>query len=213
MITKKTNKVIDKLSKGSKAHEEMLSKRAILSVPNYINLSKDLLAWSLRCAINNPKEQIAFLSNCNRDKVKYILRFLQTTEAEFRDIADLRNLHFFNQYLDLTSNESTEHVVKTIKKRLNKNRKLSVNGGVIVIDNFDEVVFPLNPHRVPSNKTAMKNIDKLTAWHKHRGYSVVFGTVTTPIPNELKKIFGGHWDYQSTYNNEEDYDNGNNKNH
>ena len=212
MINKKTNKVIDKLAKGSKAHEEMLSKRAILSVPNYINLSKDLLAWSLRCAIKNPKEQIAFLSNCNRDKVKYILTFLQTTEDEFKDIGGLKNLHFFNQYLDLTSNESTEHVVKTIKKRLNKNRKLSVNGGVIVIDNFDEVVFPLNPHRVPSNTRVMHNLDKLITWHKYRGYSVVFGTVTTPIPNELKKIFGGHWEYQS-FINEGNHDNGNNKNH
>ena len=213
MITKKTNKVIDKLSQGSKAHEEMLKKRAILATPNYLTLTQDLLTWALRCAIKNPTEQIAFISNSNRDKVKYLLTYLQSARDEFKGIGSLTNLYFFNQYLDLTSNESTEHIVSLIRKRCNKKRKVSANGGVIVIDNLDEVIFPIHPQHVPSNKTVMKNIEKLTAWHKHSGYSLVFGTVTTPIPSELHQIFGGYWDIPTTYNEDDDYDNRNNKNH
>ena len=140
MITKKTNKVIDKLSKGSKAHEEILKKRAILAHPNYLDLTQDLLAWALRCSMKNPTEQIVFISNSNRDKVKYLLTYLQATKDEFRSIGQLTNLYFFNQYLDLTSNESTEHIVSLIRKRCNKKRKVSANGGIIVIDNLDEVM-------------------------------------------------------------------------
>lgn len=210
MITKKTNKVIDKLAEGSKAHEEMLKKRAILAHPNYLDLTQDLLTWALRCAMKNPTEQIAFISNSNRDKVKYLLTYLQATKDEFKSIGRLTNLYFFNQYLDLSSNESTEHIVSLIRKRCNKKRKISANGGVIVVDNLDEVIFPIHPQHVPSNKTVMKNIEKLTAWHKHQAYSVVFGTVTSPIPTELHQIFGGYWDIPTTYN-EDNYDNDSNK--
>lgn len=207
MITKKTNKVIDKLSKGSKEHEVMLKKRAVLAHPNYIDLTYDLLEWSLRCAMKNPTEQVAFVSTVNNNKVKYFLEYLRATRDEFMNIGALKNLRLFNAYLDLNDKAITETFVKNLKKTLNRNKRLSANGGVIVIDSLDEVAFPLNLSAIPSNKNVMNNIGALNEWHKHSKYSVLFGTVTSPIPKELKQICGGYWDYQSTNNIEDNYDN------
>jgi hypothetical protein len=209
MINKKTKKVVQQLSEGSKTHESLLERRAIIANPHYISSSINLVEWTVRFAIRNPTKQVAFVSNINRDKLKYFLQYLNATEAEFEQMGDLKNLHFFNQFLDLNSNDSTEHIVSLIKNRLNKNKKLSKNGGVIVVDNLDEVVFPLNLNRVSANKAVMKNLEKLTAWHKHDRYSLMFGTVTTPVPESLSQVFGGYWDSSSTNNEEGDFESGN----
>jgi len=203
MITKKTNKVIDKLSKGSKNHEVMLKKRAILANPHYIDLTYDLLEWSLRCAMKNPSQQVAFVSSVNNNKVKYLLEYFRATRDEFRNIGLLKNLRLFNAYLDLNDKDITDDFVKKLKKTLNRNKRLSAKGGVIVIDSLDEVVFPLNLSAIPSNKNVMNNIGALNEWHKHSKYSVLFGSVTSPIPKELKQICGGYWDYQPLNNNED----------
>lgn len=186
-------KLIKAISEGSKEFAKLRKKRSLIAHPNYLSLSMVLLEWSINAAINKPEEQVLLISNVNQDKLKWMFEYLTYTDSELRDkLQAMKNLRIFTMPVDLTNKQSTSIAVKELRSGAYKNRKIYQNGGTIVLDNLDEMVFPVIPSKVSSNKAVMDNLESLTKWHKQDNYELVIGTVANPVPRSLKNLVKGY---------------------
>jgi len=194
-INKPVLRLIKGISKGSKEFEKLKNKRAVIADSHYMDLTLTTLKWAIRCAQKNPEEQVCYIENGNPDKLSFMLRFLkQLPSGEFMHLDTIQNLFVVTKQCALVSDDETDDIVMKMKKLLNKNRKVSKNGGVIVLGSLDEAVFPYRPDNFSNSKTILPNLEKLTSWHKYDGYSLVMGTCTTPVPKKLQDMCGGYWD-------------------
>ena len=183
--------LIKNISKGSKDFERLVKKRSLISNPDYIGLSAALLDYAVRFALTNPDKQVAFISNVNRDKMKVFMEFFAYNNEEMeRKIRGLKNLRIFEYPLDLMSDDSTKSMVANMRKGLNKNRRISKNGGVVILDNIQEMIFPYRLDKMTGNKEIMDNLERLTKWHRADNYELLLGSASTKIPKEIRKIVG-----------------------
>ena len=194
MATKQNHlKIIKNISKGSRDFERLVKKRLLISNPDYIGLSAALLDYAVRFALTNPDKQVAFISNANRDKTPTFMEFFAYNNEEMeRKIKGLKNLRLFNCPLNLMNDESTKSMVTNMKKGLNKNRRISANGGCLVLDNIQEMIFPYRLDKMTGNKEIMSNLISLTKWHKHNNYELVIGSASTKIPKSVRQIVGSY---------------------
>jgi len=188
-------KLIKDISEGSKEFAKLRNKRSLIAHPNYLSLSMVLLEWSITAAVKHPEEQVLLISNVNQDKVTWMLEYIAQYDDEFREkLRNMKNLRIFRQTLDLTDKKSTKRMVQSLRSGAYKNRKIYRNGGTIVLDNIDEIAFPVTPSKVSSNKAVMDNLESLTRWHKQNSYELVMGTVENPVPRSLKNLVKGYFE-------------------